>query len=408
MLIISRKTDVKQINKLGILKLIRNLEETTQPEISKELGLSRPTVSSLVDELIGEGFIKVSGIGTSTDQGGKRPKLIAFNSKGGAIISLHLGFRFIEAALIDLSANTLWKINKPTTKKESKSSILAKIYEMVEELNEKANTLEILVRGIGVGCPGLVETQTGKIITATNFENLHDFSLGESLFEKFQTPVWVDNECRNLVLAEKMFGDGKDIQTFVSLETDVGIGAGIIINQQIVRGIDNSFGEIGHTTIQMDGPACQCGNEGCWEVFASSNALQVKVAKNLSRTLKLKEMVESPDDLSIQLIAEAIEQGDTVVEQMAIYDLGKYLGVGIANLANTLNPELVIIHGEMSLLGDRLIEQIERHVRLRALPVPKQRMRVKFSQLGEMANLIGSGALVLKELFDNPDYLFTN
>jgi N-acetylglucosamine repressor len=407
MLTISRKTDVKQLNKLSILQLIRKVEETTQPEIAKELGLSRPTVSALVDELIREGYIKVSGKGTSTDQGGKRPKLIAFNSRGGGIVSLHLGVQLIEAALLDLSANVLWKMDVLVTPKEPKASILDKVHEIIETLIQKSILFKIPVLGIGVGCPGLVETNTGKIITATNFEALNNFSLGKSLSTKFHTPVWVDNECRNVVLAEKMFGQGKEIHTFVSLVTDVGIGAGIIIDHQIIRGIDDSFGEIGHTTIQMDGPSCQCGNEGCWEVFASSNALLEKISKNLSRTLKLKEMVESPDELSISLIIEAIQQGDTVVEQMAIYDLGKYLGIGISNLVNILNPELVIIHGEMSKIGGRLIEQIERHIQLRALPVPKARVQVKFSELGEMENIIGSGALVLKELFDNPEYLFS-
>jgi predicted NBD/HSP70 family sugar kinase/biotin operon repressor len=408
LLTISRKTDIKQINKLSILQLIRNTEETTQPEISKELGLSRPTVSALVEELIAEGYIKISGIGSSTDQGGKRPKIIAFNPRGGGIIALHLAVYTIKAALLDLSANVLYELHDSVTPKERQETIIGKIMEMIGTLFDKANDLNISVKGIGVGCPGLIETSTGTILTATNFETMNGCILGESLFSTFNLPVWVDNECRNLVLAEKMFGEGKNVDTFISLMTDVGIGAGIIIDNRIMRGKDDSFGEIGHTTIEMNGLRCQCGNLGCWEMYASSKALFSRIHQYLPRTLKLKYMMESEDELSIDLIAEAIRQGDTVVEELAINELGEYLGVGIANLVNSFNPELLIIHGEMNSLGKGLIIEIEKQIQIRALPVPKEKVRVIFSKLGGKANLIGAGGLVLKELFDNPEYLFSS
>jgi N-acetylglucosamine repressor len=405
LLTISRKTDIKQSNKLSILQCIRNSGEKTQPEISKELGLSRPTVSALVEELISEGYTKISGIGNSTDQGGKRPKLIAFHARGGGIVALHLAVYTIEAALVDLSANVLYELRASITPEDTQKTILDKITEMTNSLIRKAGELDIPVKGIGVGCPGLVETESGTILTATNFEVIDGFPLGQSL-SAFNLPVWVDNECRNQVLAEKMFGDGKDVTTFVSLMTDVGIGAGMIIDNRIMRGKDDSFGEIGHTTIQMNGLKCRCGNLGCWETYASSNALLSRVSRHLPETTVLKELMDGEEALSIDLIVEAIRRSDTVVEEMAITDLGKYLGVGIANLVNAINPELVIIHGEMGRLGERLMDEVNRQVQLRSLPVPKERVRVMFSKLGEKVNLIGAGALVLKELFDNPELLF--
>ncbi|WP_047151822.1 ROK family transcriptional regulator [Aneurinibacillus tyrosinisolvens] len=407
MLPISRKIDVKQSNKLSVLQFIRHRGETTQPEISRELSVSRPTVSTLVDELISEGYIRVTGIGTSTDQGGKRPKLIAFNPRGGGIIALHLTVNMLSGALLDLSANLLFEQKIPMTPRISRDHLLTRILQMTEHLFHKAEEFKISVRGIGVGCPGLIETSTGTILTAANFEAINNFPIGDSLASRFQTPVWVDNECRNLGLAEKIFGLGQDVNTFVSLMTDIGIGAGIIIDNQILRGKDDSFGEVGHATIQMDGPLCQCGNRGCWEVYASSNALLTKVAQEMPKTIVLKNMIIAEDELSIQRIIEAIEKGDTVVEQMAIDELGKYLGVGITNLVNAMNPELIVIHGEMVNLGQPLLQRIEREIQQRALPVPKARVRIKFSELGREANIIGSGALVLQELFNDPEYLFS-
>ncbi|MHC2182781.1 putative NBD/HSP70 family sugar kinase [Paenibacillus sp. PvR052] len=271
-----------------------------------------------MEELIMERYVKISGMGSSTDQGGKRPKLIDFHAKGGGILALHFNVTTLRAALLDLSANLLYELRVSLTTKDTQQTILAKMKDAAGTLILKANELSIPVKGIGVGCPGLVETRTGTILASTNFELINGFTLGESLSSAFHLPVWVDNECRNQVLAEKMFGEGKDVDTFISLMTDVGIGAGMIIDNRIMRGKDDSFGEIGHTTIQMDGLKCQCGNFGCWEMYASSNSLISRIHEHLPRTLKLKDMMEKQNELTIELIVEAIRQEDTVVYKMAI------------------------------------------------------------------------------------------
>lgn len=399
-------TDIRQRNKLKVLRFVIEKEETTMPEIGKALGISRPTVSTLVDELIKDNYIKILGIGHSTDQGGKRPQLLSFYPRGRGIISVHVGVQLIDVALIDLQANVLFRIREKTKPYDGKDKIVGFIKESISELFKKANTENIPVLGIGVGCLGLVETSTGKIINSVHFQEMNGLNLGELLSERFCTPVVIDNECHNLALAEKLFGAGKKNRTFISLVTDVGIGAGIIINNQIYRGIDNSFGEIGHTIVNFEGPSCHCGNNGCWELYASSNALLNRAFQEYEHTTALKSIVSNPGHIEVCDIVKALELGDEVVRSFAIKELGKYIGLGISNTVNTFNPELVIIHGEMTELGHELKSEIEKWVKEKALPTPAGRVRIIFSDLGANANIIGGGALVISELFEKPEYLF--
>jgi N-acetylglucosamine repressor len=399
-------TDVRQSNKIKILKFVREHEETTKPEISKALGISRPTVSTVVDDLIKDGYMQIRGIGNSTEHGGKRPQLIAFRAGGRGIISIHVGVEMIDGAFLDLNASIQFRIKVKTKPQEGKERILTDIFETITLLFKKADEFNVPVLGIGVGCPGLINTNSGTIIKSVNFKELNNIKLGELISKKFNKRVLVDNEDHNLALAEKWFGIGSHTNTFVSLMTDVGIGAGIIIENEIHRGIDNSFGEIGHTMINMEGPLCHCGNNGCWETYASSNALLKKIKEQIDHTEVLRGLVKTSEELSLSHIVEALQKGDKIVEKTAIHELGKYLGLGIVNTVNTFNPEMVIIHGSITELGEKLIIEIDKWVKEKALPTAGSRVKIKFSKLGYNAHIIGAGALVIKEMFDQPEYLF--
>lgn len=399
-------THIKNHNKLRILKCIRNFKESTQPEIAKKLKISRPTVSSLIEELIAERYIQISGIGSSTEQGGKRPKLISFNPSSRAIISIHIGVEIMDGALLDLDANILFRIKVDTQPQDGQKKVLEKIFDIAEQLFKKVEELNITVLGIGIGSPGLIDTDSGTILNSSNFSILNNVKIGQLFTEKFNKPIWIENECRNLALAENLFGVGRNTENFVSLTTDIGIGAGIIINNQIIRGANNSFGEIGHTIIMKDGPLCRCGNRGCWETLASSSALLNRVSEQINKTSQLKEMISSERGLSIPLIIKAVQQGDQAVWHM-VYEFAEFLSIGIVNIVNIFNPQIIFIHGEISELGAKLIEQIENKIKEKALPTPASRVKIKYSTFGRDANIIGSAALVIKELFDDPDYFFS-
>jgi N-acetylglucosamine repressor len=398
--------DIKQSNKMNVLQYIRQHKESTKPEIAKKLGYSAPTVSKLVDELVEISYVKINGRGTSTDQGGKRPKLFAFNPMGGSIVALHVGVKTIEAALLNLEGQVLFHISEKLKKKNGSDKIVEMIENCIEILFKKSNEMSLRTLGIGIGCPGLVEFATGTILKSYNINVLENVQLGKLLKQKFNCPIWIDNECNNLALAEKWFGDGGAHGTAINLLTEAGIGAGIIIDHQLIRGEDNSFGEVGHSVIDINGPVCHCGNQGCWEIFASTKALLSRLEETRGQSDYLRNHLGMEEEINLMIISEAIQHGDPWVKQIAIEELGKYLAIGIVNIVNMLNPNSIIIHGEMKILGSLLLEEISKWVQKLALPVPSSRVRIKFSKLGDNAHVIGAAALCIKELFESPDELF--
>ncbi|MFD0693803.1 ROK family transcriptional regulator [Paenibacillus sp. GCM10027628] len=400
-----RTLDIKQSNKMNVLQYIRQHKESTKPEIAKQLGYSAPTVSKLVDELVEINYVKITGTGTSTDQGGKRPKLFAFNPMGGSIVALHVGVQTIEAGLLNLEGEVLFHRSEKIKSKDTSDKIVEAIEKHIEMLMEKSEQIGLRTLGIGIGCPGLVEFATGTILKSYKIHVLENVQLGTLIRQKFDCPIWIDNECNNLALAEKWFGDGGDHETAINLLTEAGIGAGIIIDHQLIRGADNSFGEVGHTVIDMHGPECDCGNHGCWELFASTEA----VIKRLESTREQSDYLckaGAHKEVQMELIAEAIQAGDDWASQIAIKELGEFLAIGIVNLVNIFNPNSINIHGEMKMLGQPLLEEVKIRVRQKALPAPAKRVRIDFSKLGDHAHVIGAGALCVKELFESPDELF--
>ncbi len=402
----NKRVDLRLLNTIRILKYVRKHHKTTKPTIAKALGISTPTVSSLVDQLIEDGFIETVGLGESTDQGGKPPKIISFIPTSRAIISIYIGIGVVDVALMDLHSTILGR-EKTKEIGTSKEALLQSVIIKTKNMIKKAKQLNIPILGIGVGSLGLIETKTGIIRKATNYSLIDDLPIKEKLTEEFGLTVMVDNECNNLALAELFFGT-EQVQTFISLTTDSGIGAGIIINNQIMRGIDDSFGEIGHTSIHFDGRMCTCGNKGCWETYASSFALINDIAKRLKETTHLKKWIKEKDEITIPLIVRALREGDEVVKQVAIDELGTYLGIGLANIINTFNPELIIIHGEMTALGEPLMMKIKEEIRRRSFPISAKRVKIKKSRLTDEAQLLGAGALVLKEFFENPSCFSRN
>lgn len=494
-----KKNDSKRTNKLNILQIARHSGETTKPALAKALGISMPTSSSLVDELIGEGFLQISGIGASTEQGGKKPKLITLNPHGRYAAALHIGARKVEGAVVDLLGGLHHRLSEPLPPHRTQQAVGRALSAVAGRVLELARSADMPVVGIGVGLPGLVNRHKGPT-TAVNFSEVNGLRIDREL-EPFGLPVWIDNECRNSALAEQWFGLGRQKRNFVSLFTDGGIGAGFLIDGQMVRGMDESFGEIGHTVVQMDGRPCRCGNHGCWETYASSDALLETVRDRLHEADWLNARVTSGEPLTVALIVQALERsnagalretdashtdgddsagnhadqadaGGSVesqtdqaaaqgsseshadqadggggeihaslpdcdgsagtptghtclggvavsenefiaslnkerrVIQAAINELGDYLAVGLGNIVNLFNPELIVIHGEMTMLGEPLLSRVRQSLLGRALPAAAARADIRFTGFGEHANLIGAGSLAWRETFDEPELLF--
>jgi glucokinase-like ROK family protein len=392
---------VREINLSIILNCLRETSPLSRAQLAKITGLNKTTVSSLVRELIARQFVREIGFDSS---GSGRPAvLLELNPNAGCIIGMEIGVDFILAILTDFKAQILWRHREGTDQTEGQETILAKAFDIVGQALGVGESTHSPVLGIGVGIPGLVDVSSGTLLFAPNLR-WHDVPLRKIFSQEFDVPVFVDNDANVAALGERYFGAAQGSKDFVYLSAGVGLGGGIVLDGQLYRGIGGYAGEIGHMTIMSDGERCNCGNQGCWETLVSQTAVvnRVRKAMETGNASRISQLVKGQLKwISIPIIVEAAEEGDEIARQ-ALEDTGVYLGIGIANLINAFNPDLIIFGGVMSLASDYLLPVVEKTIEERSLAWPRKMVRVMASSYGPDACVMGGVALVLHDILRRP------
>jgi glucokinase len=293
-------------------------------------------------------------------------------------IGIDIGGTKILAAIVDERGDILKSVRVPSEGKEGRERILYHLYEAVEEI------IDPEVRGIGIGTAGQVDPDTGVVVTAT--PNLRDWSgvpLKRLVEDRFKLPTYVDNDGNVAALGEWWAGGGKGARCLLCLTIGTGIGSGIVYEGKVFRGAKGLGAELGHMSIKYDGIRCNCGGIGCIEAYASGPAL-IKKLKEKGRDLN------SPDEIQIEA-----EKGDKLVLE-AISEIGTLLGFAMVSFINIFNPDIILLSGGVSNLGELLIKPVRKIVDTYALPGGRD---VKITQaiLGDKAGVVGAGALVYLE-----------
>jgi glucokinase len=289
------------------------------------------------------------------------------------LIGIDLGGTKIAGVLITKTGQILMDVQIPTEAYKGKAQVLTNIEKAIDMLikSKKAN-----IKAIGIGAPGPILYEKGIVVEAPNLPGWKRVPLKKILEQHFNTSVFVDNDANCAALAEAHFGAGKEARDFIYLTVSTGIGGGIIINRSLYRGAKGAAGEFGHMIIDPRGPQCGCGKHGCFEAMASGSALKKKTGM---------------DALSIELAAR---QGDKDA-QKAIRDIASCLALGIANLVNIFNPEMVIIGGGLSNMRELLITPIRQEFKQYALTLPAKTVKIVKAKLGTKAGVLGAAALCL-------------
>lgn len=390
-------------NRAAILQYVRTNSPLSRPQIADAIGLSRPTVAKLVDELVAEGLIREVGLGQSTSNGGKRPVLVELNAGAAAVAAVSVGEERTEVGVTDLTGQVLLRHIAPTRAGLGPEEVTKRVAATLNEtLVRFRRTSPARIVGVGVGVPGVVHSATGVVGFSPNLPGWRDLPLGSELARATGLPVSVESQYRAQTLGEIWFGHGQGVQNMVGLGAGVGIGAGVVLDGRVCRGPDDSAGEIGHTTIDPTGTQCHCGNMGCWEVYASTTALLRLVRDALWRgepSMLSASLSGGLESLTLDMVLVAVAQGDALARRYALDEMGYRLGIGTANLVNVFNPELIVLFGDIAILGEDLLERIRACVRSRALPEPGRRVRVVTSALGADAPLVGAATLVIQQVF---------
>lgn len=309
------------------------------------------------------------------------------------IVGVDLGGSKINAILSDSSGNIEARDLRDTLSHEGPDAVIKRIIESIKQVASRAD-----IAGIGIGAAGACDIATGVITLSPNLPGWHDIPLKDAIQREFNLPVYLENDATLAALGEHSFGGGVGIDNLVSVSVGTGIGGGIIIDGQPYRGTSGSAGELGHMTIDINGPRCPCGNTGCWETFASGTALAREAVKRIeagARTSILNFADGDLEKVSAQRVFLAAQEGDHLAKEL-ISRTGYYLGVGLVNLVNIFNPQLILIGGGLSRMGRLLLDPAVEVVRKHAFELAVRAVRIELSPLENDSTALGAVALVLK------------
>ena len=364
---------VKLNNKQIILQAIRDKAPISRADLSQMLGLTKGTISSLVSELIEENLCLESGPGESS--GGRRPVMLLFNDNAGYTIGIDVGVHYILGILATLDGAIIRKEKQRTDNKDYPAAV-AKIIAMIHDLHQSVPESPYGVVGIGIGIPGIVNNE-GDILLAPNLGWEHK-NLRQEIENAFSIPVIIENEANAGAYAEKTLGAGQECDNMVYVSAGIGIGAGFILNGQLFKGANGISGEMGHMSIQYDGLPCPCGNKGCWELYASERAL----------LRKAESLLPDQSDLSLEDL-----MNPEAHDLKPLFDeVGTFLGIGITNIANTFNPEKIIIGNRLAMAKDLMTDSIISTVKKRSLKNSQTDLQISFSNLSVYSAALGAAA----------------
>jgi len=371
---------VKEINTSIVLDTIIREKLISRASISSISGLNKGTVSSLVQELIDRHLVFETGIGESS--GGRKPVMLQFQHQSGYAVGVDLGVNYMHAVLTDLSGNLIAEQTSHYYQ-STEQAIIRQIEQSIADIIAQAPGSPYGVVGIGIGIPGIVDS-SGLILFAPNL-GWRDVNLQAIMQERFKRPVHVDNEANAGAIGEQQYGAGRHTKDLVYLSVGIGIGAGIMIDGDIYRGASGFSGEIGHMTIDADGKPCRCGNYGCWELYASENALLDQM-KNHPLAGERALMLEGIIALAGEGDAQAID---------ALRSVGRYLGIGIAGITNIFNPKQIIIGNRLVHAQPWLQDAMLREIETRSLKFHQRAVDVHFTELGTRSTALGAAFMAI-------------
>ncbi|QFG01065.1 ROK family protein [Psychrobacillus glaciei] len=379
---------VKKGNKSLVLDKIKNNSPISRASVASQTGLNKGTVSSLVNDLLEEHLIYESGPGESS--GGRRPVMLLFNEKAGYSIGIDLGVNYLLGVLTDLKGN-IYEEKEITFKNLSYKEMEEQLFNAIDFLISSAPSSPHGIIGIGVGVPGIVD-KNGNVLLAPNL-NWKNVNLKATLHTKYNLPIIIENEANAGAYGEKEFGAGKDFDNVIYVSAGVGIGVGLILNGSLYKGSNGFSGELGHMTIQANGSRCRCGNEGCWELYASEQALIHK-----AETLDIPLSTYKEVDLESLLILAENGNKDviTLFEQT-----GDYLGIGINNIINIFNPQQVIIGNRLAFSKKWLEEPLNNRIASQALWFQQNDLQIDFSELSTRSTALGVAAFSIESFLSD-------
>ncbi|MGE5584410.1 MAG: ROK family transcriptional regulator [Bacillota bacterium] len=378
---------IKNMNRRTVLDTIENGAPISRADIARITGLSAPTVSAVVKYLLKRGLVREVGPGKS--RGGRKPGMLQSNPSAAYVLGVDLGSRELTVALADLGGRIIQRVSGPAVSKELGSHIAESLRSLARELILEAGIDPRRVMGMGVAAPGVTDPETGvvSLAPALGWENIR---LRDMLFREFGVPICVENDVNAAALAEKLFGHGKGLDSFVVVFVGSGLGAGIVVNGELYRGHMNLAGEIGYMVVDPSWTQEHGAGFGCLESLTSESVIIDRATVELGMALP----ETGSDPLRIERLFYLASSGNEAARKL-LTEVARYLSIGLANLFWVLSPTAIILGGMVAKdNGEVLVALIREHLSRISPRTPE----LYISEIGKEAGILGAISISLKEV----------
>lgn len=397
---------VKKVNMHNVLNCIRKNGTISKVHIKEITKLTPTTISEITNSMIADGLIIDAGVSKST--GGRPSQLLSINSDHAYFIGAEVDVNNLKIAIVGFDMEIKCKYSTDIKNCRSEE-VINLLIDSILKIIAKSKVSKEKIKGIGIAVPGLV-SKDGIIELAPNLKWVK-VDIKSKIEEKLGIQVIIENESKLSAVAEKYSGLAKNVNNFVAINIKSGIGAGIYINNQLYLGQSGNAGELGHTTVKEDGPLCGCGNYGCLETMASTPSIikRVITCKKQGENSMLFENKKDIEKITLDDIITFCKKNDKLCNKI-LESAAKYVGIGVSSIINLLNPELIILGGDLILYKNIVIRRVTEIVKTKSLSSNRDVCEIKITELGENNTLLGAAIVSINRYLnirENLDNVFS-
>jgi len=382
---------------MQVLNLIRAEGPITRRELANRTGLNRSTLSEVVVRLLDQSLIHEAGNYKSVD--GRRFRTLEIKGTGYVVVGIEFTGEMTHTLVANLASEVLWREDRPVPRGSSKEDILVCIEVAIEAALHEASRIGDHVIGIGHADVGLVDAFEERVVMSSVAPGWRDVPLKKMLAERFSLPVFIQNVSNTMVLAEAWWGVGKGMKDILYVYLGNGIGVAYYHNGEVLGGATNCLGELGHTIVDKDGPMCECGNRGCLEAIAGGKAIVRGVRDYIEsgvRTMMSDSSDYNLEKLSLDDVVRAAREGDKLCTTV-LGEATEYLSIGVVNVVNLFNPDIVIFGGTLAKSHDLVVDSLKRSIKARCLPNAVGELKMEISAFGEDGPALGAATLAIRD-----------
>ena len=382
---------IKEINQFNILNTIRSKKSISRVELAQITGQSRASVTNITARLIENNLVYEKEIKDSKQRGRKRI-MLALNPDAAYVVGVKVSAFMISCAVTDMQADIRSSVDMPVQTSNKPVELVADLIEEgITRCISQAGLTPEMISGIGTGIPGLIDRKKG-INHWTLFYQKDNIPLRELIQQRFDIPVWVENDANAVTLAHQWFGHGRGIDNFLVITIEDGVGMGIVVNGQLYSGENGMAGEFGHVVMKPDGNPCRCGKNGCLEAYVSNFSIISQAAEILN---------QDRTHLKYEQVIDAAKNGNSQIETI-FHQAGNILANGISGLIQIFSPKRIIFSGKGVEAGDLLFAPMKNHLASLTNQTGWQACEIVFQKFCDTDWARGAASLALQELFKSP------